>query len=63
MHLDGIEGPCISEIAINAGQDDKWEELSASVKDTKGVHDLYFVFTNKEANQSELFQVDWISFE
>jgi len=36
-----------------------WEEIGANIKDTQGIHDLYFVLRGKGQN---LFNVDWIRF-
>lgn len=66
LHLDSLRGPVVSTLTVPAGsvQDLKigWQDAVAPVQLTKGLHDLYFVFTNPEAQRKALFHIDWVYF-
>ncbi|MGV3761977.1 PQQ-dependent sugar dehydrogenase [Parapedobacter sp.] len=66
VRLDSIGGPVVSRAEIPAGSysgaENGWKEVTASVAETKGSHDLYFVFVNDEAGDNALFSVDWVKF-
>ena len=42
----------------SSGEGDVWKTISASVKNVKGVHDLFFVFKGDK----DLFNFDWWKF-
>jgi arabinoxylan arabinofuranohydrolase len=60
IRLDKIDGPLMGTVQITtSGEGDIWKRLQAPVTNTKGVHDLYFVFRGEK----ELFLFDWWSFQ
>jgi arabinoxylan arabinofuranohydrolase len=60
IHTDRIDGPIMGTIDIKtSGEGDIWKTVTAPVKNTKGVHDLYFVFKGEK----ELFNFDWWKFQ
>ena len=67
LRLDSLQGPLVSSVSISAGQvpDLKtgWKNVLAPIKPTKGLHDLYFVFTNETGPHKELFYLDWMHIE
>jgi cytochrome c len=67
LRLDKVDGPLISTIAIPSNKIDDlkigWKEIGARVKQkVMGIHDVYFVFTNSNEQNKNLFNVDWIYF-
>ena len=48
IHLDAIDGPLagICKIKVTGGGK-QWKNFSTKIKNTKGVHDIYFVFKGK----------------
>lgn len=62
LHLDNPEGQVVSTVKISAGSLTEWKEITAEVKKVKGLHDLYFVFTNANVSGQYLFNIDWIYF-
>lgn len=66
VHLDSIAGPVVSRMEIPAGNfsgaENGWKEMIASVGETEGGHDLYFVFANDKAGDKALFSIDWLKF-
>ncbi|MBP1638673.1 MAG: family 43 glycosylhydrolase [Bacteroidetes bacterium] len=59
LHIDKIDGPIMGTIDIKtSGEGDLWKTVTTPVKNTKGVHDLYFVFRGEK----ELFNFDWWKF-
>lgn len=64
LHAGKPDGPLLSTVTAPPANSNTaaWTELTASVKETKGVHDLYFVFTDPAGKQQNLFNVDWIYF-
>lgn len=64
VHHGNKNGPLISSIKIPARIADSqasWTEIEADLKETRGVQDLYFVFTD-ETGKKNLFDIDWIYF-
>lgn len=65
LRQGGKDGPMLGKVDIPGGKvaDPKtdWKEVLLPVKGS-GVHDLYLVFRNGQANGS-LFHVDWMYFE
>ena len=64
LHQGNKNGPMISSIKIPArvaGSQAHWTEVVADLKETRGVQDLYFVFTD-ETGKKNLFDIDWIYF-
>ena len=64
LRLDRPDGPLVSsaEISVEGGS---WgdQEVTASIKETAGEHDLYFVFRHDGGVTPEaLFMLDWIRF-
>lgn len=62
LHLDSQDGPVISTLEVKGG-DAQWREYSAEIEPVDEVRDLYFMFENEEAEDQNLFHVDWIYFE
>ena len=66
VRLNSQDGPLISSLSIAAGREEDlkkgWKEVSAPLKETKGVHDVFFVFTNKKVPEAPLFNIDWLYF-
>jgi len=59
IHTDKIDGPILGIINVIAcGEGDLWKAITTPVKNTKGVHDLYFVFKG----ENDLFNFDWWRF-
>jgi hypothetical protein len=59
IHADKIDGPIIATIDVNtSGEGDIWKNVSAPVKNIKGIHDLFFVFRGEK----DLFNFDWWKF-
>jgi arabinoxylan arabinofuranohydrolase len=56
IRMDKIDGPMIGSIQIStSGEGDVWKTITATVKNIKGVHDVYFVFRGEK----DLFNFDW----
>lgn len=65
VRLDKSDGSLISTVSIPAGTAEDptvWKEIATPLKETNGIHDLYFIFTNAEAKKQNLFNIDWIYF-
>lgn len=59
IHTDKIDGPILGTINVNtSGEGDLWKTITSPVKNSKGVHDLFFVFKG----DNELFNFDWWKF-
>ena len=59
IHTDKIDGPILATAIVNtSGEGDIWKTVTAPVRDTKGIHDLYFVFRGEK----DLFNFDWWQF-
>ncbi len=57
--LDQIWKEKIADITIEPTKNDDWEILTFKVKETKGVHALWFRFFGEE---EDLFEIDWFKF-
>ncbi|GAB3890121.1 PQQ-dependent sugar dehydrogenase [Spirosoma agri] len=63
VHTDSPTGPVISTLAYTATGDWKnYKEVSTSIQNPGGQHDLYFVFTKPETPNRDLFSLDWLLF-
>ncbi|WP_345156742.1 PQQ-dependent sugar dehydrogenase [Pontibacter saemangeumensis] len=66
VRLDRVDGPLVSTVAVPGGKaaDAKkdWIELDAPLKESKGKHDVFLVFSNEQAPQKNLFHLDWLYF-
>ncbi len=64
LRLDNIDGALVSSVSIPANPGDRqtWKEITAPLKPTQGIHDLYFVFVDPEGREQLLFNIDWIYF-
>lgn len=59
IHTDKIDGPIMGTINVTtSGEGDLWKTITTPVKNSKGVHDLFFVFKG----ENELFNFDWWKF-
>jgi arabinoxylan arabinofuranohydrolase len=57
IHIEAIDGALIGTCEVqNTGGWKKWMVQSANIEGVKGVHDVYFVFTDGEG---DLFNFDW----
>jgi len=64
VHIDSPKGEVISTVDFKStGNWEKYTELSTSIKNPGGKHDLYFVFLKSTPPNRDLISVDWISFE
>ena len=61
------KGAVIGSLQVQAGQPKNvktdWKEFEISLKETTGIHDLFFTFSNSDKNKTGLFFLDWIYFE
>lgn len=66
VRLNRQDGPLISTLNIPAGRAEDlkkdWKEESAMLKEVKGVHDVFFLFTNEKEPGRPLFYIDWLYF-
>jgi len=64
VHLDKADGTLISSASIPAKipNPTAWEEITATLNEVSGIHDLYFVFLDPEGKNKNLFNLDWIYF-
>ena len=65
LRLGKVDGPLVSSLSIPArleADSPSWREVFAKLDEINGVHDLYFVFTNKSKQKQNLFDIDWIYF-
>lgn len=62
LRLDSPTGQVVSS-KVYEGSKEGFNEISAPVSRTEGVHDLYFVFSHEEEKENSLFNLDWIYFE
>ena len=59
IHTDKIDGSILGTINVRtSGEGDLWRTINSSVKNIKGVHDLFFVFRGEK----DLFNFDWWKF-
>jgi arabinoxylan arabinofuranohydrolase len=60
IHTDSVAGPLIGTCLVeNTGDRLKWQTNRCVLRKTKGVHDIYLVFTGGEG---KLFNFDWWQF-
>lgn len=65
VHLAKVDGPLVSSVSIPAGiasAPNFWKEITASVNEISGIHNLYFSFIDPEGKKKNLFNLDWIYF-
>lgn len=63
VHIDSPTGPLVSTLAYPATGDWRtYEELSATVANPGGQHDLYFVFVKPDTPNRDLFSLDYLLF-
>lgn len=66
VRLNSVDGPLVSSLPIPAGKaadaKKEWAEVVAPLKETKGKHDVFLIFSNKQAPQANLFHIDWLYF-
>lgn len=62
IHIDSAEGPCIGTVNITNTKSEL-KEFETTVKNVKGIHDLYFVFKGSKAQKKNLFMLDWWEFK
>jgi cytochrome c len=61
--LDKPDGVLVSKLFIPSGDDkNKWKVIRAAFQQTKGLHNIYFVFKNAEEKNRPLFNIDWLYF-
>lgn len=59
IHSDNIHGPVLGTVQISGkAEGDLFKNIKSSVKNIKGIHDLYFVFKGNK----DLFYFDWWKF-
>jgi len=59
IHTDKIDGSILGTINVTAsGEGDIWKTISTPVNNSKGVHDLFFVFRGEK----DLFNFEWWKF-
>ncbi|GAE84062.1 arabinosidase [Bacteroides reticulotermitis JCM 10512] len=62
VRLDSVDGPLIGSVAIKpTGGMDIYKLMSCSIKNAKGIHDLYFCFKGEKGNN--LFDLDYWEFK
>jgi cytochrome c len=65
LRLGSKDGPLVSTLAVPAAgspeQKNVWKEFLAPITATKGMHNLYFVFT-APGLKGNMFNLDWIYF-
>ena len=62
IHIDSAEGSCIGTVNITNTKSEL-KEFETTVKNIKGIHDLYFVFKGSKAQKKNLFMLDWWEFK
>jgi cytochrome c len=64
VHIDSIKGAVVSTLNYQqTGSWNKFKQVSASVSDPGGIHDLYFVFKKDTEPNHDIFALDWLRFE
>ncbi len=59
IRTDKIDGPLLGTVRVTtSGEGDLYKTITTPVKEVKGVHDLFLVFSGKK----ELFNLDWYQF-
>jgi arabinoxylan arabinofuranohydrolase len=60
IHTDKIDGTLLGTVNINtSGEGEVWKTITTPVNNTKGVHNLFFVFRGEK----DLFNFDWWKFK
>lgn len=63
LRLGAPDGPEVSRVSVPAsGNGRDFRAVEATITPTRGVHDVYFVFTHVEGKDDGLFTLDWIYF-
>lgn len=62
IRIDSEEGPCIGTVNITNTKSEL-KEFETTIKDAKGIHDLYFVFKGSKLQKKNLFMLDWWEFK
>ncbi len=62
IHVDSHNGELMGTLEVNStGGEQNWRILETSVKNIKGIHDIYFIFSGEEGN-ANLFSIDYWQF-
>ncbi|WP_079473202.1 PQQ-dependent sugar dehydrogenase [Chitinophaga ginsengisegetis] len=66
LHIDRKNGPVASRITIPPGNTPDWKsgwkQVTATLDEISGLHDLYFEFKSPHGDKGYLFNIDWIYF-
>jgi cytochrome c len=63
LRQGGVDGPLVAEIPFKStGEWERWNEISAPVKDPGGIGDLYCIFVNPKST-GPFMNLDWLRFE
>lgn len=64
IHLGAPDGKRIgvANIAANTGKSD-WTRVEASLEKTTATQEIFFVFTNEQIQNKDLFELDWVHFQ
>ncbi len=57
IRLDTIIGELVGEVYVPSGLS-VWQELECKLQNVTGLHNVYFVFLNKDNTEEELFKID-----
>jgi cytochrome c len=64
LRLNAPDGPVVSMVDVEAKKRSRdFSTITAPVKATQGIHDLYFVFKNRAVKGKDLIDLDWIYFQ
>lgn len=64
VHIDSESGPLIGTADLGVGKGfDQWKQVSAAIKATEGVRDLYIVTKGNGGKERSIVNIDWIQFE
>ncbi|CAN5244157.1 hypothetical protein BH23BAC1_BH23BAC1_13130 [soil metagenome] len=56
-------GKVLGEVEVNpTGGIDKWTEITAPIQTTNAQEDLYFVFSNPQAENNRFLNMEWVQF-
>uniref|UniRef100_A0AAU6WJP2 Carbohydrate-binding protein n=1 Tax=Chryseobacterium endophyticum TaxID=1854762 RepID=A0AAU6WJP2_9FLAO len=59
IHTDAVDGPILGTVKVTGkAEGDVFRTIKTPVKNTRGIHDLYFVFKGDK----DLFYFDWWKF-
>lgn len=63
VHIDAPTGPVISTLDYKStGSWWNFKQVTTSIKDPGGIHDLYFVFKKDTEPNHDMFSLDWLKF-